>query len=39
MKLWHHWFVALLLGYLLGYYFPQIAAMTVGKLLPSGGSK
>lgn len=30
-----HCFWALLIGYLLGYYFPQLARATAGKLMPS----
>ena len=31
---WHCFFV-LIIGYLLGYYFPQLAAGTAGKLVPT----
>lgn len=32
MKIWHHWSVALIIGYLLGYYFRGVGNATVGKL-------
>jgi len=35
MKLWHHWIFAVVLGYLIGYYFRSVGDMTVGKLYPS----
>ena len=37
MKTWHHWIVALLLGYIAGYYFRNIGNMTIGRIAPSGG--
>lgn len=35
MKLWQHWFFALVLGYIIGYYFRSVGNMTVGKLKAS----
>ena len=32
---WKHWIWVIILGYLLGYYFPGLAAATVGKLKPA----
>lgn len=33
MKTWQHWAVAVLLGYILGYYFRGLGSATFGKLL------
>lgn len=32
MKTWHHWAFALIIGYLLGYYFRGLGDATVGKV-------
>lgn len=37
MKFSWHFFWVLAVGYILGYYFPVVAKMTVGKLYPSNG--
>ena len=37
MRIWHHWVVALLIGYILGYYFPGIGKATVGRIIPYPG--
>ena len=36
-KGWFHFIWIILLGYLLGYYWPGLAKMTVGKFLPAKG--
>jgi len=38
MKTWHHWVLALVIGYLIGYYFRGVGNMTVAKLYPSSGA-
>ena len=35
MKIWHHWAFALLIGYVLGYYFKGLGDMTLGRLKPA----
>jgi hypothetical protein len=32
---WHYWLGAIVIGYILGYYFRGVGNMTVGKLYPS----
>jgi hypothetical protein len=32
---WKHSIWIIIIAYILGYYFPQLAAMTVGKLKPA----
>jgi uncharacterized membrane-anchored protein YhcB (DUF1043 family) len=37
MKIWHHWFIALLIGYAIGYYFRGLGNATLGRVkAPSG---
>lgn len=36
MKPWHHWVFAIIVGYIIGYYFRQVGNVTLGKLMPSG---
>lgn len=38
MKTWQHWAAAVIIGYLLGYYFRGIGNMSVGKLYAGPGS-
>jgi hypothetical protein len=37
-RTWMHCIWVLLLGYLIGYYFPQLAKATAGKLYPAKSS-
>jgi Na+/H+-dicarboxylate symporter len=36
MQTWHHWVLAIIIGYLLGYYFRQLGDSTVAKIVPPG---
>jgi len=38
MQTWHHWVFALIIGYLIGYYFRGIGNATAGRLVPSTGA-
>lgn len=35
MQTWHHWVFAIIIGYLLGYYFRQLGDATVAKIMPA----
>lgn len=37
MQTWHHWAMAIIIGYLLGYYFRGIGTATVGRFIPAQG--
>jgi hypothetical protein len=36
MQVWHHWVLAIVIGYLVGYYFRGLGDATVAKIVPPG---
>jgi hypothetical protein len=38
LKTWHHWVLAVIVGYIIGYYFRGVGNMTLGKLMPAGSA-
>jgi hypothetical protein len=35
MKTWHHWVFAVIVGYIIGYYFRAVGNQTLGRVMPS----